>query len=293
MSPPGGPQVYKRSTDAGRSWSKLQTLLDPIKMFPPSQCPTDSASVRSENTSCVFWDPTPIVDRQKGAVFLLTTRSWAHDGMTGFASRENSYMDMWAVKSTDVGRVSTHPTPPPRARVHPKVPRSTCPLTSVALPQTWSEPKNITSQVWNAQQHTPALNNGHGIQTSTGRLIAPACARPDAVIPAMHMKEHSAIVYSDDHVRSHPPTTSTTTKATTTRAWHSIIASGSASEPRRCLPGGDVGFRGVVSGRGGHHGERDRRAPARHAPDPHVQPPLPLRQDPLLLPQHGHGPALA
>ena len=205
MSPPGGPQVYKRSTDAGRSWSKLQTLLDPIKMFPPSQCPTDSASVRSENTSCVFWDPTPIVDRQKGAVFLLTTRSWAHDGMTGFASRENSYMDMWAVKSTDVGRVSTHPTPPPRARVHPKVPRSTCALTSVALPQTWSEPKNITSQVWNAQQHTPALNNGHGIQTSTGRLIAPACARPDAVIPAMHMKEHSAIVYSDDHVRSHPP----------------------------------------------------------------------------------------
>ena len=106
--------MYKRSTDAGRSWSKIQTLLDPIKMFPPSQCPTDSASVRSENTSCVFWDPTPIVDRQKGAVFLLTTRSWAHDGMTGFASRENSYMDMWAVKSTDVGRVSTHSTTHPR-----------------------------------------------------------------------------------------------------------------------------------------------------------------------------------
>ena len=63
----------------------------------------------------------------------------------------------------------------------------------------WSAPKNITAQVWSSSQHTPALNNGHGIQTSTGRLIVPACGRPDAVVPAQHMKEQSAIVYSDDH----------------------------------------------------------------------------------------------
>lgn len=65
----------------------------------------------------------------------------------------------------------------------------------------WSAPRNITSQVWSESQHLPALNNGHGVQTSTGRLIMPACARPDAMVPAEHMKEHSAIIYSDTHGR--------------------------------------------------------------------------------------------
>ena len=139
--------MYKRSTDAGRSWSKIQTLLDPIKMFPPSQCPTDSASVRSENTSCVFWDPTPIVDRQKGAVFLLTTRSWAHDGMTGFASRENSYMDMWAVKSTDVGRVSTHRHPAPVPAPHDRAPPQGSPI------HLRSDLRGFSADVERAEEH--------------------------------------------------------------------------------------------------------------------------------------------
>lgn len=66
--------AYKRSTDAGASFSALQILLDPLEMFPASECPRDNASVRSQNRSCQFWDPTPIVDRQTGEVFLLTTR---------------------------------------------------------------------------------------------------------------------------------------------------------------------------------------------------------------------------
>ena len=49
--------AYKRSTDGGVTFSEVQTLLDPTKMFPASQCPMDMASVRSENRSCVFWDP--------------------------------------------------------------------------------------------------------------------------------------------------------------------------------------------------------------------------------------------
>jgi hypothetical protein len=65
--------AYKRSTDRGATFSAIQMLLDPMKMFPPSQCPTDSASVHSQNHSCQFWDPTPVVDRQTGVVFLLTT----------------------------------------------------------------------------------------------------------------------------------------------------------------------------------------------------------------------------
>ena len=43
------------------------------------------------------------------------------------------------------------------------------------------------------------MNNGHGMQTSSGRLIVPACARPDAMDPVQHMHEHSAIIYSDTH----------------------------------------------------------------------------------------------
>lgn len=128
--------AYKRSTDGGASFSAMQTLLDPMKMFPPSQCPTDSAAVHSRNRSCQFWDPTPVVDHQTGVVFLLATRGWAHDGMTAVESRQNSFGDMWVVNSTDVGR-------------------------------TWSAPQNITSQVWSDTQHLPALNNGHGMQVST------------------------------------------------------------------------------------------------------------------------------
>lgn len=60
--------AYKRSTDRGATFSEVQMLLDPLKMFPQSVCPTDSASVRSKNHSCQFWDPTPVVDRQTGVV---------------------------------------------------------------------------------------------------------------------------------------------------------------------------------------------------------------------------------
>lgn len=66
--------AYKRSTDGGSSFSALRILLDPLEMFPASQCPRDSAAVRSQNKSCQFWDPTPVVDYETGALFLLTTR---------------------------------------------------------------------------------------------------------------------------------------------------------------------------------------------------------------------------
>ena len=49
--------AFKRSTDGGVSFSPMQTLLDPMAMFTPEQCPVDAASVRSQNKSCVFWDP--------------------------------------------------------------------------------------------------------------------------------------------------------------------------------------------------------------------------------------------
>jgi sialidase-1 len=42
--------VYKRSTDHGKTWSALSTLLDPLKQFGLTQCP--ASAVKSENASC-------------------------------------------------------------------------------------------------------------------------------------------------------------------------------------------------------------------------------------------------
>lgn len=103
--------VFKRSTDTGRSWSTLQTLLDPMKLMSTAQCPTDRKSVASDNRSCEFWDPTPIVDHQTGVVFVMSALSWAHDGQTNKGSRMNSLMNMWLVRSTDIGAVSQPPSP--------------------------------------------------------------------------------------------------------------------------------------------------------------------------------------
>ena len=87
----------------------------------------------------------------------MVSRSWAHDGMNNVQARMNSYMDTWLLSSSDAG-------------------------------QTWSRPRNISAQLWSAAQHMPALSNGHGIQTSTGRLIVPACARPHGGTPRGHMQ---------------------------------------------------------------------------------------------------------
>ena len=59
--------------------------------------------------------------------------------------------------------------------------------------QTWSAPENITDQVWSEQQHMPTPSNGHGIQTSSGRLIMPTYVRPGG-----STTQNSAVIYSDD-----------------------------------------------------------------------------------------------
>ena len=46
---------------------------------------------------------TPIVDHETGTIFLLSTRSWAHNNLSSFQSREDSFQDMWLLNSTDVG----------------------------------------------------------------------------------------------------------------------------------------------------------------------------------------------
>ena len=92
----------------------------------------------------------------------MATRSWAHTGMTNVKSRLTGHMDAWLLRSTDAGR-------------------------------TWSKPQNMTSQLWTDSQHMPTPSNGHGIQTSSGRLIMPTYVRPGG-----STTQNSAVIYSDD-----------------------------------------------------------------------------------------------
>ena len=94
--------VYRRSTDRGKSFSKLQVLMDPAKMFGESQCPAANRS--TETGSCEFWDPTPFADAMTGDVHFITTRSWAHAGVNNEGSRMEGLMDCWLVSSTDLVR---------------------------------------------------------------------------------------------------------------------------------------------------------------------------------------------
>jgi hypothetical protein len=154
--------VYRRSTDRGASFSELQVLMDPAKMFGEAQCP--AANRTSETGSCEFWDPTPFADSVTGEVHFMTTRSWAHAGLNNEGSRMQGVMDCWLVSSSDLG-------------------------------VTWGAPRNITSEVWSGTWNMMTPSNGHAIQTSTGRLLVSGYVRTNG-------SQMSAVVYSDDHAKS-------------------------------------------------------------------------------------------
>ena len=162
--------VYKRSTDAGLSFSPVRTLLDPVKLFGNTQCPPDRAS--DKNGCCAFWDPTPIVTRT-GKLLVMAQRSWNHrinskQNESSQDSRLMGFMDNWMMHSTDDG-------------------------------STFSAPYNITSQVWSDTWRMASTSNGHGLQTSSGRLIMPVYVHPtEQFLRFPQLAMRSAIYYSDD-----------------------------------------------------------------------------------------------
>ena len=162
--------VYKQSTDAGLSFSPLKTLLDPVRLFGNAQCPTESTS--STNNCCAFWDPTPVVTRT-GKLIVMAQRSWNHritpkQNESSKDSRLMGFMDNWILYSTDNGR-------------------------------SFTAPKNITSQVWSDAWHMASTSNGHGLQTSSGRLIMPVYVHPtEQFLRFPQLAMRSAIYYSDD-----------------------------------------------------------------------------------------------
>jgi sialidase-1 len=135
--------VMKRSFDNGATWTRLQVIDDD-----------------GSNTS---GNPTMVVERESGAIFLLLTRNpggvTEADIVDGVAPVGRT---VWMMKSTDDGA-------------------------------TWSAPAEITSSVKKPEWRWYATGPGVGIQLKTGRLVVP-CNHSEAGT----RMSRSHIIYSDD-----------------------------------------------------------------------------------------------
>jgi sialidase-1 len=83
--------VLKRSLDGGKSWGKLQTILDPQSMLGNETCP------RVGQAGCEFWDPTAVYDEHTREVHMLASLSTTASGRMGGA------LTLWVTSSTDAG----------------------------------------------------------------------------------------------------------------------------------------------------------------------------------------------
>jgi sialidase-1 len=139
--------VVKRSHDRGDSWSPLQIVGD--------------------NGPNTFGNPCPVVDRNTGAIWLLTTQNRGTDREKDIiAGTSEASRTVWAMKSADDG-------------------------------VRWSPPLEITTSVKRPDWTWYATGPGIGIQTASGRLV----------IPANHAEAGSGVhrshlFFSDDGGRS-------------------------------------------------------------------------------------------
>ena len=116
--------VVRRSHDDGESWSPMQVVGD--------------------NGPHTFGNPCPVVDRNTGTIWLLTTQNRGTDREKDIiAGTSEASRTVWALKSEDDG-------------------------------VTWSTPVEITGSVKRADWTWYATGPGIGIQTATGRLVIPA-----------------------------------------------------------------------------------------------------------------------
>ncbi|MHC5002058.1 MAG: sialidase family protein [Planctomycetota bacterium] len=140
--------VMRRSTDGGRSWSDLRVIRD------------DGANTCG--------NPCPVVDRETGAILLLTTHNLGHDHEAQIIRQESEgTRTVWIMRSADDGR-------------------------------TWSEPEDITSSTKQPDWTWYATGPGAGIRIErgphAGRLVVP-CDHIEA--GTRHYYSH--VICSDDH----------------------------------------------------------------------------------------------
>jgi hypothetical protein len=135
--------VLRRSTDRGASWLPMQVLVDNGP---------DSAS-----------NPCPVIDRNTGTIWLLSTRNLGTDRESDIiAGLSQATPTVWVMKSQDEGA-------------------------------TWSTPVEITSSVKPRDWTWYATGPGIGIQTRSGRLVIPA---NHAEYPGGTHRSH--LFFSDD-----------------------------------------------------------------------------------------------
>jgi BNR/Asp-box repeat. len=136
--------LLRRSFDRGKTWSPVQTIAD-----------------RGEDT---IGNPTPVVDRKTGTIFLLLT---GNPGATTerqiTETAPQAGRTVWITHSTDDGA-------------------------------TWTAPREITAQVKLPDWTWYATGPGNGIQLRSGRLVIPC----DHNL-RQNNERHSHIIYSDDH----------------------------------------------------------------------------------------------
>jgi sialidase-1 len=133
--------LLRRSFDQGRTWSAAETIAD-----------------MGDDT---IGNPTPVVERKTGAIFLLLTRNAGavteQQIISGTGART-----VWVMRSSDNGA-------------------------------TWQPPVEITAQVKRPDWTWYATGPGNGIQTRSGRLVIPCDHnRRD------NNERHSHVIYSDD-----------------------------------------------------------------------------------------------
>jgi sialidase-1 len=139
--------VIRRSHDGGQSWSPMQIIGD--------------------NGPNTFGNPCPVVDRNTGTIWLLTTQNRGTDREKDIiAGTSAGSRTVWAMKGDDDGA-------------------------------SWSAPVDITASVKRSDWTWYATGPGIGIQTANGRLVIPANhAEAGTLVHRSHL------FFSDDGGRS-------------------------------------------------------------------------------------------
>ena len=150
--------VLKRSLDHGQTWQPIQVIVDADQ---------DTAG-----------NPTPVVDRDTGTIWLPFTRNLAQGPETMIVEGK-APRTVWLTWSEDDG-------------------------------ETWAEPVEITHDVKFPNWTWYATGPGHGIQLANGRLVVPCDhvlgTTPEYLESGWHAlpgfyahNGHAHIIYSDDH----------------------------------------------------------------------------------------------
>lgn len=161
-----------RSTDGGRSWEKMKIIMDMGEW---------GGLPQAQNG---IGDPAVLVDEATGEIFVVAVwthglgngRAWNKVG-DGFSPEETA--QLMIVSSKDDGR-------------------------------TWSEPRNITSQVKHRDWRFTLQGPGRGISMKDGTLVFPVQYVGPDMVPS------AGIMYSRDHGRTwlcHGPARANTTES--------------------------------------------------------------------------------